>query len=234
MKKYLIKSILTVAVLLIASCTSSETRYLIEAIDSGRKDEAIRMIQSGTEVNGSVRYNMTPLYYAVFRGHYDIAEMLVKSGAETESRETANGETILMAAASRKDSYPYVKLLVEYGAEINPRRAKNTWPVLTHAAASGNIASVRYLIKNGADLSYHKGFKSPLIIAAEYAHFSIVRLLIESGVNPNETDAEGRTALYSAQYFGEKSYSAEEKKRFKEIENYLKKQGAREYTGLRL
>ncbi|MDH5657118.1 MAG: hypothetical protein OEZ34_14490, partial [Spirochaetia bacterium] len=48
------------------------------------------------------------------------------------------------------------------------------------------------------------------------------------------TDAEGRTALYSAQYFGEKSYSAEEKKRFKEIENYLKKQGAREHTGLRL
>ena len=73
-------------------------------------------------------------------------------------------------------------------------------------AAEHNLVRIlKKAISEGADIN--KGGKflkfTPLIVAANYGHAEIVRLLLEqSGINVNASDKSGSTALHSASQYG--------------------------------
>lgn len=73
--------------------------------------------------------------------------------------------------------------------DVNSRREDCTTP-LWFAAAKGQEAAVRYLIKNGADSSIaDKDGALPVMLAAQEGHLDIVRLLLEPDLHKNVPEA---------------------------------------------
>jgi len=54
------------------------------------------------------------------------------------------------------------------------------------ACEKGDIALVKYLIKQGADVNKATQWYDPLIVACTYNEETIVKYLIEHGANPNK------------------------------------------------
>ena len=65
---------------------------------------------------------------------------------------------------------------------------------------SGNFGEVQQLIKNGADVNhkYGDGIRTSLHEAAYNGYFSICKLLLENGANPDLQDIYGDTPLHDA------------------------------------
>jgi hypothetical protein len=64
-------------------------------------------------------------------------------------------------------------------------------------ARSGNVAVLRVLIENGADVNSTDGLKTALFQASEFGHPEIVQILLEHGADANLTPRWG-TALQAA------------------------------------
>ena len=67
---------------------------------------------------------------------------------------------------------------------------------LHDATRHGDIAEVRRLIEEGADVN-SRDFRgqTPLLLAVGYRHLEIARLLLENGANVHAKDHEGTSAL---------------------------------------
>ena len=100
---------------------------------------------NATNVNGN-----TPLMVAV--GHNklstDIAEFLIKNGADVNAKNNYNSTPLTIACES--GNVKMVKLLVKYGADVNnPMTEHGSWPLL--AADSDEIEE--FLIEHGAKMN---------------------------------------------------------------------------------
>lgn len=80
---------------------------------------------------------------------------------------------------------------------------------LYRASKNGKLKTVIYLLKQGAPVDWRSDADdpwrrgaTPLWIAAENGHISIVRLLIETGANINMIAGDGFTPLIVAAYYG--------------------------------
>lgn len=73
-----------------------------------------RLVEAGAEVNF---FGWPPLAYAAFNGHAEIAEYLLKRGAEIDAK-TENGTTAIFFAA-RYGHGDVVKLLLAEGADVS-------------------------------------------------------------------------------------------------------------------
>src|SRR5512143_2773714 len=92
----------------------------------------------------------TALHLACFFGHPNLAEMLLRYGANPNARSrNAMAVTPLhSAAAARKQRS--VEWLVEYGADVNATQ-QGGWTALHEAARQGNMEMAEYLLSKVAD-----------------------------------------------------------------------------------
>ena len=78
--------------------------------------------------------------------------------------------------------------------------------ILNSSLINDDIEEAKILIEAGADINMpHEHFdkeRPPIIIASQYGHEEIVKLLLESGANPNIQTKNGDTALHSAARMG--------------------------------
>ena len=78
--------------------------------------------------------------------------------------------------------------------------------ILNSCLINDNIKEAKILIEAGADLNMpHEHFdkeRPPIIIASQYGHEEIVKILLENGANPNIQTKSGDTALHSAARMG--------------------------------
>jgi len=94
------------------------------------------LIANGADVNakGTRRWyfsgesDFTPLHYAAELGHKDIAELLVASGANIETKTKFGGYTQLHFAAG-KGHKDVAELLVANGANINAQNKSGNTPL---------------------------------------------------------------------------------------------------------
>jgi ankyrin repeat protein len=92
----------------------------------------------------------TALHLACFFGHPNLAEMLLRYGADPNAR-SRNAMSVMplhSAAAARKQRT--VEWLVEYGADVNATQ-QGGWTALHEAARQGNTEMAEYLLSKGAD-----------------------------------------------------------------------------------
>jgi ankyrin repeat protein len=129
---------------------------------------------------------------------------------------SGNGDTALMMA-SYKHNLPAVVALLKKGAQVN----RPGWSALHYAAASGDDAIARLLLKQGAAIDARSPTGvTPLMIAAREGHQGAARILMAAGANASLTSSDGISALQFA-HNADKPFIADD------IAAYLKAKGAR-------
>ena len=94
----------------------------------------------------------TPLHYAVWHNHIEIARLLIARGADVDAIGTGidDGHKCLHFAAHH-GNIEIVRLLVENGASVDSRDDIGNTP-LHEAAEYGHLEVVRFLVSIGADV----------------------------------------------------------------------------------
>jgi ankyrin repeat protein len=182
---------------------SAGNSLLMHAVLYGNADTVKLLLERGADANATNNAGATPLLRAA--GNHDKIKLLIKHGANVNAR-SALGNTPLLVAARARGSAKSVELLLKHGAEIN---ATNNFgaTALMAAAASGELDTVRLLVKRGADVNVHVhgseaaaiwgGGRSALMWAAFRGDHAMARFLLDSGADINSSEGFG-TALIQA------------------------------------
>lgn len=131
----------------------------------------------------------TALHLAVENGRTDVAQMLLKLGADpNHPSDMYDGWTPLLIAAGRQ-SRPLVELLLSHGAHVD------AW----EAAALGDAPRLDAIISAQPDVvSRHRANDAPPLHFA--ATVEVAQLLIDRGAPLDAVDKYGSTAARSAAY----------------------------------
>ena len=125
----------------------------------------------------------TPLHLAAFFGHYDVAEVLLLNGADTElsskNTQCAHENTALHAAITNRKT-GVVQLLLGQGANVNASDGDDRMP-LHVAAHHGDTELVELLLANGADVNAQMEDGTPLANAENAGHTETAALLRQHG-----------------------------------------------------
>lgn len=89
----------------------------------------------------------TSLTIAAKAGHEQVAQLLLRSGADVDAYTGSEKPLLLAAAAGRAR---LVRLLLEHGADVNGL-GKGSKSALTLAKAAGHASTVGLRLENGAD-----------------------------------------------------------------------------------
>ena len=183
------------------------------------------LIDNGCYVNTKTQEGDTALNMAVKAQTTEAVRALLAKGADPKSKpcsqmhgayEACNMKSPLFICC-QNGNLEIAKLLVEFGAPVPDK----TIPLVLTAAMCGKTNIVRFLLEHGADanesdnsLCHARGMKPYLdalgvnesdkgsTIALHYAasigNVELVRLLVDSGSNPEQPDEVGRFALDNA------------------------------------
>lgn len=226
-------------------------KKILKAIDGGDLNALKKVLVAGgkkymngvSEEDGS--YGATPIAAAAAKGSYAMVALLLKMGADSNSRNTKSlpnlriysgavaisvkkrtkhdGQTALMIAAA-SNNVKMVKLLLKNHARVGERISlgfsKQNRTALYMAVDAGKYDVVKILIGKGADVN-DRTPDLPLNVAVIRGKLNVAALLIKNGARVNEYNAQGITPLHIA---AQKGYEF--------ILNYLLKKGARRSTNV--
>jgi len=180
------------------------------------------LVDAGADVDLVLPEGETPLMLASRTSGVEAVRLLIEHGAKVNVVERWQGQTPLMYAAAN-DRSEVAAALIAAGADINVRTPRNGLPErkpavryfveiplagltpLMFAARHGAVATLRVLIRAGADINAKtpEGF-SPVVIALDNLHFDAAKVLVEAGAS---ADGGGLYAVVEARnrvnYVGE-------------------------------
>ncbi|MEK6796348.1 MAG: ankyrin repeat domain-containing protein [Spirochaetota bacterium] len=172
---------------------------LINAVMAGNEDVVRFLITKKAKVNyyaySPAAGKDYPLARAMRMGHSAIADMLLANGADANLGET-NASPLLCTvirgdgirnreiATNEGEALALVKNLVHHMAQVNGRKGADD--PLYAASEKGYIEVMRFLIENGARMTYvdHNG-NNAVYAAARYGHVPAVEMLVEKGMPVN-------------------------------------------------
>ena len=171
-----------------------------------------KLLERGMDPN-TVNENGEPaLLTAAREGKPEMVKALLQARARVNVSNGVGDTPIMLAALA--GNLPVVKLLREAGAEIN----RPGWNPLHYAAIAGHDAVIEYLLSTGADLALTApNGATPLMLAVLENTGATVKLLLGYGFDVNARNDKGETALTWAK-----------KRGFREIEQLLRKAGAKD------
>jgi ankyrin repeat protein len=144
------------------------------------------------------------LFEAIERGHEDDVSRLLD--ADPNSLETKNHQGLYgpwyrpLEWAAFNGQLGMMRLLVERGANVHATGHQGR-TALFYAAAKGHEEMVAFLLSQGAQVDIRAmDNETHLMAAAFHTHVGVVKMLLQhmGGQGLNQTDREGRTALYNA------------------------------------
>jgi ankyrin repeat protein len=172
-----------IATLVFVGCTPD----LHKAAREGDADRVRELLDAGADVNvrnaDKQRLQYTPLHWAAYYGHLEIAEILISRGADLDAEDPDYSTPLYLAA---EQGYPeVVKFLISKGAKVNVKSARWGYTPL-HRAAWGPVARRfgQHAETFGAE--------------PEEDYKEIVAFLIAKGADINARDNDGKTAFDQA------------------------------------
>ena len=176
------------------------------AASEGNVDDLKKIYGSGTifpDVLAKIT-KMTPLQLASMEGNMNAVEFLIENGHNVKGKG-AIGETPLYLAVQNRH-VEVVKRLLRYSKDIaDMPNSKGITPFL-EASRNNDIEIMTLLLNTDAVNVNHKASKGggpPLCTACYYGHVEAVKFLLkQKGVQLDDVEAEGKTALQLAQEKG--------------------------------
>ena len=191
---------------------------LFEAIRNNDAASVAALLDGDRSLIGARQDCVTPILFAVYNGHAELARLFLDRGAVLTFGEACalgdsalalrmlDGDPALLDAYS-EDGFPSLGLaiffrqpdlaraLIERGAEVNAA-ARNAFRVApVHAAAAvRDAATMRLLLDRGADANARQqlGYTA-LHTAAQLGDEDIVDLLLAHGADPRAAGDDGKT-----------------------------------------
>jgi len=177
---------------------------LIGASENGAAELVSELLKFGAELNGSkseqeggVASDLegnTPLMYACGGGFYDIAEMLLKRGADVDVRNKQGSTAFLLSCITGQKNI--VKLLLAHGADFRLTNFKGQTPLML-ASFYGRAQILKMLLsRTGLDDVNAKDVHedTALIFAAQRGQQDICQLLIEAGARTSDKNKYNNSA----------------------------------------
>jgi ankyrin repeat protein len=190
---------------------------LAEAAKLGDIELLGALLDAGADPDSANQDGQTALMLASSVGApKQVAELLIRHGANVNAVEAFRGQTALMWAAA--GNHPdLVEVLVAHGASVNVRAKFDDWPrqmtsepraqfrqtggltALLYAARSGCYRCAVAIVNAGADVNQpNPDGITPLINAINNRSYDMAMFLLDKGANPGAWDMTGRTPLYVA------------------------------------
>jgi ankyrin repeat protein len=148
---------------------------------------SLETVQMLVKADASVNHpnpDYTPaLWGAAEAGSYEKVKFLLDQGADVNAIALdGSGSALTVAVASGSKSV--LELLLQYGADVN---AKSEEPetALHFAASIGFLDGVQLLLDAGASINYTGQFGTALRAAVSGQNEDVVKLLLQSGADPN-------------------------------------------------
>lgn len=196
------------------------------------------LLKCGADINiKSSECGMTPLHNAAFWGNADAVEVLIKHGADIESREDDSmmdedeiDEKTPLIRATARGNYDIVKLLLEHCAQVDSKD-KHGDTALDWAISAGYDDIATLLIGHGAAID---GNNSPLLQALNAdAHYLAALLLDRGGTIPAPLDAHALAVFNQIQQERQQLTNAVLRNNPAEVKQLLK-QGIYAHTAAQL
>lgn len=143
----------------------------------------------------------SPLMYAAYIGHDNIANLLLEAGVNVNATTAKGLSPLMLAASCGNESIAY--FLLQQGAELEMKDYRG-WTALFHCTSTGHQQMVKFLLDNNADANVREplsGF-TPLMEAAASGHEIIVQYLLDHKVKVDQRNAKGETARALAMLYG--------------------------------
>ena len=155
---------------------------IFEASATGKINNVIRLLARDPDlVNAYAEDGFQPLGLACYFGHFDVAEYLVKAGANVNSKSNNNLRAAPIQSAAAGRHHKIVKILLDYGADPNIREQGGFTPL--HAAAqNGDEEMIRMLLYRGADLTLTENDGKTALDLAMRAGHERAALLLGEGI----------------------------------------------------
>ena len=144
---------------------------------------------------------MTPLLYAAQKGYTQQARVLLNNGANPNYRHPSSGLSALATAAAEGNTKVMQTLLQSSSTIVDIPDATGRTPLM-YAIEQEKEDSVQVLLKQKANVNAQdRNGMTPLMYAAAKGNTAILdQLLHQKSLQPNYTDALGRTALFYSIY----------------------------------
>ncbi len=167
---------------------------LADAIENGRRDAALDLLDEGADVNLAQADGTTPLHWAAYQLDADLVRRLIAKGARAD---TVNryGATPLGEAAKAANA-EIVAALLAAGADVDAANGDGETALML-AAKTGSTQVAKLLIDAGADVNAANGDgETALMLAAKTGSTQVAKLLIDAGADVNAREAwREQTAL---------------------------------------
>jgi uncharacterized protein len=196
-----------------ASAQAGAFEEFFDAIRLNKPADVSKMLTRGMDVN-SVNEQGTPaiVFAATYKAD-DVLKLLVEQRKANIEAVGPTGETALSVTAWHGNQ-TLVAFLLAKGAQVN----RQGWTALHYAAGAGHKELVKFLLDKSAYIDAHSPNQTtPLMMAARERRTDIVRLLLEEGADPSQTNQAGLTAADYLDRHKETTMAAELRQRATEF-----------------
>jgi ankyrin repeat protein len=145
---------------------------------------------------------LSPLHCAINHNNYEIAEMLIYSGANINIC-SING-SFPITAAILNENIKILRLLLDNGAKINIKDDHDQWPLLCAVLPSNGLKEdttleiVNLLICYGANVNLMDSVGDTVLHSVFIRYTSVIKLFLDNGADINVINSKGLTILERA------------------------------------